>query len=74
MHECIRRARGAGATALTLHTTDIMHAAIRLYERMGFRRAPELDFRPVPDVTIKGYRLWLGTRKLAPNREDRDAF
>jgi GNAT superfamily N-acetyltransferase len=59
MHECIRRARVARATALTLHTTDIMRAAMRLYERMGFRRAPELDLRPVPDVTIKGYTLGL---------------
>jgi hypothetical protein len=24
---------------------------------MGFVRASELDFHPVPDVTVKGYRL-----------------
>ena len=59
MHECIRRARQSGVTALTLHTTDMMRAAMRLYERLGFRRAPELDFHPVPDITIKGYRLEL---------------
>ena len=57
MEECVRRARGSGATALTLHTTDLMRAAVRLYERMGFRRAPELDLEPAPGVTIKGYRL-----------------
>jgi GNAT superfamily N-acetyltransferase len=60
MHECVRRARRAGAEALTLHTTDIMQVAIRLYERMGFVRAPELDFHPAPDVTVKGYSLDLG--------------
>jgi hypothetical protein len=36
-----------------------MHAAVRLYERMGFARAPELDFRPVESVLVKGYRLSL---------------
>jgi GNAT superfamily N-acetyltransferase len=58
MNECIRRARQSGAAALTLHTTDIMQAAMRLYARLGFRRAPELDL-PVPGETIKGYRLGL---------------
>jgi GNAT superfamily N-acetyltransferase len=57
MDECVRRARESGAKALTLHTTDIMQAAMRLYQRMGFQRAPELDFQPAPGVTIKGYRL-----------------
>ncbi len=59
MDECVRRARRSGAAALTLHTTDIMQAAMRLYERLGFRRAPELDIQPAPGVTIKGYRLVL---------------
>jgi ribosomal protein S18 acetylase RimI-like enzyme len=57
MRECVRRARQAGAEELTLHTTDIMQAAIRLYQGMGFIRVPELDFHPAPDVTVKGYRL-----------------
>ena len=57
MQECIRRARQAGATAVTLHTADIMASAMRLYERLGFQRAVELDFEPVPGATIKGYRL-----------------
>ncbi len=57
MEECIRRAWAAGAPALMLHTTDLMQTAMRLYERLGFVRFPELDFHPAPDVTIKGYRL-----------------
>ena len=57
--ECVRRARESGATALTLHTTDMMQAAMRLYERMGFQRAPDLDFEPAPGVTAKGFRLAL---------------
>lgn len=59
MDECVHRARRSGAAALTLHTTDIMQAAVRLYDRLGFRRAPELDIQPAPGVTVKGYRLGL---------------
>jgi GNAT superfamily N-acetyltransferase len=57
MRECVRRARQSGAAVLTLHTHDIMAVAMRMYERMGFVRAPDLDFHPAKDVTIKGYRL-----------------
>jgi GNAT superfamily N-acetyltransferase len=57
MHECIRRARDAGAAALGLHTTDMMRTAMRMYERMGFVRVPALDFTPAPGMLIKGYRL-----------------
>jgi GNAT superfamily N-acetyltransferase len=57
MEECVRRARGSGATALTLHTTDMMQAAMRLYVRMGFQRFSDLDFEPAPGVTVKGFRL-----------------
>jgi GNAT superfamily N-acetyltransferase len=59
MHECSRRARAWGAPALTLHTADFMQAAIRLYERLGFERAAELDFQPAPGAILKGYRLSL---------------
>jgi GNAT superfamily N-acetyltransferase len=57
MQECVRRARRSRAAALTLHTTDMMQVAMRMYEHMGFVRAPELDFRPAEDVIVKGYRL-----------------
>jgi len=60
IRECIRRASAAGADAITLHTTDFMPVAMGMYERMGFERAPELDFMPAPDVLVKGYRLPLG--------------
>jgi len=62
--ECLRRARQAGASALTLHTTDLMQVAMQLYERMGFMRAPDLDFHPVPEVTIKGYRFDLDAEEI----------
>jgi predicted N-acetyltransferase YhbS len=57
MKECIRRARMLGTGCLNLHTTDMMQVAMRIYERMGFVRAPELDFYPDPSVTVKAYRL-----------------
>ena len=60
MQECVRRARGSGSGALTLHTTDLMRTAMRMYERMGFVRAAELDFHPAPGLTVKGFRLDLG--------------
>lgn len=59
MQECVRRARKSGAAVLSLHTTDMMRTAQRMYERMGFVRSPELDFHPAPGVTVKGYRLEL---------------
>ena len=59
MHECIRRARESRSSALTLHTMDMMQAAMRMYERLGFQRAPELDIEVAPGVTIKGYRFVL---------------
>ncbi|HEY7781494.1 MAG TPA: GNAT family N-acetyltransferase [Ktedonobacterales bacterium] len=60
LRECERRARLGGATTLGLHTHDAMRAAIRLYERAGFVRAPELDFQPPSGVLVKGYLLLLG--------------
>ena len=62
MDECERRARRAGATMLGLHTMDMMQAALRLYERRGFIRAPELDFHPAEGVLVKGYRRSLDGR------------
>lgn len=41
--ECLGRARRRGALAVGLHTAPFMSGATRLYERLGFRRAPELD-------------------------------
>ena len=57
--ECIRRARRSGATALGLHTSKSMAAAMQLYERMGFERAPELDFQPPGAEVVWGFRLGL---------------
>lgn len=41
---CTERARRSGALRIGLHTAPFMTAAISLYERSGFRRAPDHDF------------------------------
>lgn len=57
VEECMRRARQAGASALGLHTSESLQAAIRMYERMGFVRAPEGDFQPSGAELVMAYRL-----------------
>lgn len=42
--EALRRARAGGARGVVLWTQPTMHAAQRLYERLGFRRHPGDDF------------------------------
>jgi ribosomal protein S18 acetylase RimI-like enzyme len=59
VHECIRRLRAEGATQLGLHTATSMRGAMRLYERMGFVRAPEYDFQPEGTDLVQAYRLRL---------------
>jgi ribosomal protein S18 acetylase RimI-like enzyme len=57
MEECLRRCRQHGITTVGLHTTELMDVARRMYERLGFRRAPEFDFQPAPGVVVAAYRL-----------------
>ncbi|MFF8654763.1 GNAT family N-acetyltransferase [Streptomyces huasconensis] len=59
VRECVRRAEEAGRTALVLSTQTSMHAAHRLYERLGFVRTPERDWRPIPAVPLLAYALTL---------------
>jgi ribosomal protein S18 acetylase RimI-like enzyme len=42
---CIQRAAAAGLSSIALHTADFMVAAVAVYEKAGFRRAPEYDYR-----------------------------
>ncbi len=57
---CVERARCLGREAVLLHTTLWMTAAHRLYERTGFVRVPERDWRPTPSVPLLAYRRALG--------------
>lgn len=65
--ECVRRARLAGAAELGLHTSASMRVAMRMYQRMGFVRAPEHDFQPPGGELVEAYRL-----PLAPERAEGD--
>ncbi|MGH3941395.1 MAG: GNAT family N-acetyltransferase [Pseudonocardiaceae bacterium] len=60
MAECARLAGQGGASRLVLHTMEFMPAAIRLYERLGYRRAPKWDL----DLAAR-YRLPAGNRFVA---------
>jgi ribosomal protein S18 acetylase RimI-like enzyme len=53
------RAREAGAKRLVLSSMDRMRTAHRLYERFGFRRAPELDWQPGDGANLWGFVLVL---------------
>ena len=44
---CLNRARTDGAAVLGLHAGELMKNALRLYWRLGFRRAPQFD-HPIP--------------------------
>ena len=57
MDECLRRSRLLSATALGLHTTELMAVGRSMYERMGFVRVPEFDFHPGSGLTVLAYRL-----------------
>jgi GNAT superfamily N-acetyltransferase len=41
--ECLARARAAGCSRMVIGSTEWMTTAHRIYGRLGFRRAPELD-------------------------------
>jgi GNAT superfamily N-acetyltransferase len=56
VEECVRRAERMGATELGLHTSDSMQVAMRMYERMGFVRVPDDDFRPPGAELVMAYR------------------
>jgi ribosomal protein S18 acetylase RimI-like enzyme len=57
--ECVNRSRAMRARELGLHTSRSMRAAIDLYRRLGFVRAPEDDFQPEGAELVEGYRLRL---------------
>jgi ribosomal protein S18 acetylase RimI-like enzyme len=61
---CVERAHELGYTALVLSTLPVQRAAHRLYERLGFRRTPDLDWSPRDEVGLLAYRLELA--RFAP--------
>jgi ribosomal protein S18 acetylase RimI-like enzyme len=56
---CIEETRAAGRARLVLSSATDMAAAHRLYERLGFARAPARDWKPAPHVQLLAYELSL---------------
>ncbi len=54
---CLDRARAARRRRLVLLTRPFMAAAQRLYESLGFRRAPARDWEFAPGEWLLGYEL-----------------
>jgi ribosomal protein S18 acetylase RimI-like enzyme len=55
----IECAEERGVRRLLLCTQSGMRAAQHLYETTGFSRTPDLDFQPVPGLTLRAYELAL---------------
>ncbi|WP_219996188.1 GNAT family N-acetyltransferase [Nocardioides humi] len=53
---CVRRASAEGMREILLSSLPAMTAAHGLYLSAGFRRAPELDHRPIPTVLLWAFR------------------
>jgi ribosomal protein S18 acetylase RimI-like enzyme len=53
VRHCEARATADGATRMVLSTLDQMKSAHRIYERLGYRRAPERDWFPQPDFALR---------------------
>ncbi|MEV6651393.1 GNAT family N-acetyltransferase [Streptomyces sp. NPDC051219] len=57
---CIERARALdGVERLVLSTQPSMRGAHRIYERTGFTRTPERDWKPIPGISLLTYELEL---------------
>ncbi|WKA59507.1 GNAT family N-acetyltransferase [Planococcus shenhongbingii] len=62
VQHCIKQAKEDGSTFVGLHTANFMENAMRLYEKLGFRRIPALDFEPLDDgIVVKAFRLDLNS-------------
>jgi len=59
---CVERARAVeGCVRIVLSTQSAMRTAHRIYGRLGFVRAPERDWNPIPgvDISLLAYELTL---------------
>ena len=54
---CVNVARMAGKDVATLHTTDHMAAAQRIYRSIGFDRDPLRDIELSPSLVLRAFRL-----------------
>jgi ribosomal protein S18 acetylase RimI-like enzyme len=54
---CFERSRELGYRAVVMSSLPEQETAHRLYGRLGFRRTPELDWSPAPEVRLLAFRL-----------------
>jgi GNAT superfamily N-acetyltransferase len=54
---CVERSTELGYTAVVLSSLPVQRDAHRVYERLGFRRTPELDWSPDTGVELLAFRL-----------------
>ena len=54
---CLQRSRELGYLAVVLGSLPAQEPAHRIYERLGFRRTPDLDWSPVEGVDLLAFRL-----------------
>ena len=57
---CVARAWAQGKRRLAMSTQPGMADAHRLYQRLGFRRAPERDWSPEPGLSLRVYAIDIG--------------
>ena len=60
VEHCLGLARDGQLREVLLCSMDVMTKAHALYTSLGFHRAPELDWKPVPSVQLLAFRLELG--------------
>lgn len=53
---CLKEAVAEGKHGVVLSSSTAMAAAHRLYERLGFRRAADRDWEPVPDFALLAFQ------------------
>lgn len=53
---CIQKTKDLGFSRLIIHSTKAMQVARGMYERLGFKRYPEIDFS-LGNFQIYGFKL-----------------
>ncbi|MDX3225685.1 GNAT family N-acetyltransferase [Streptomyces sp. ME19-01-6] len=56
---CLGRARELGLERIVISSQQKMAAAHRLYGRLGFVRAPERDWEPIPGISLWAFTVEL---------------
>jgi GNAT superfamily N-acetyltransferase len=55
---CIEKAKGENLSQMIIHTTKTMQTAWKMYEKIGFKRSEDLDFKQ-GELSVFGFRLIL---------------